>query len=159
MSPPPAKKSKSARPEKQARYQRQYATVAKKMCALGATPADLADAFGVDLSTIGQWQVSHPEFADALRLGKDHAGRRVEHALHQRAVGYSYIAQKAYKGVIMEYRIHVPADPAAAQFYLMNACPERYRVPSKIEAAADEESPLDALARSLEGCVLRPKED
>lgn len=159
MSRAAAKKPKSALPEKQARYRHHYAVIAGKMCALGATPADLAEAFDVDLATIGQWQVSHPEFADALRLGKDHAVPRVEHSLYQRAVGYSYKAQKAYKGAIMEYRVDVPADPAAAQFYLMNACPERYRVPSKIEAAAGEESPLDALARSLEGCVLRPKEN
>jgi hypothetical protein len=53
MSPTPAKKSISPRSEKRARYQRQYARVAKKMCALGTAPAELAEAFEVDLRTIG----------------------------------------------------------------------------------------------------------
>jgi hypothetical protein len=59
----------------------------------------------------------------------------------------------------MEHRVHVLADPAAAQFYPMNKSSERYRLPSKIELAAGEESPLVQLARRWNGTGKRPTED
>ena len=75
-------------------YWRKYASVAKAMCALGATCADLAKAFEVDEFTIKHWQLKYKEFAEACQLGAEFADQRVEQALNQQAVGYERKAQE-----------------------------------------------------------------
>jgi len=45
---------------------------------LGATDADPADFFGVDVRTIYRWKHDHPEFCQALKAGNVEAGDRVE---------------------------------------------------------------------------------
>jgi hypothetical protein len=72
-------------------YRPEFAELAKKMCELGATNAELAGIFGVSISTIDLWSVLHREFADALKIGNNEAAdNRVLRALYQRAVGYTY---------------------------------------------------------------------
>jgi hypothetical protein len=52
------------------------------MCKLGATNADLAEAFGVSTRTIWRWRSNNREFCQALRIGKGPADDRVERALY-----------------------------------------------------------------------------
>src|SRR5581483_513083 len=77
-------------------YRAEFAVQAAKLCALGATDAELADFFGVHERTIGRWQATHPEFGAALKAGKERADERVERSLYQRAVGYTREAVKVY---------------------------------------------------------------
>jgi hypothetical protein len=51
------------------KYHKSFPGVAKKLCELGATNADLAIAFNVVLSTIWNWQVSHVEFNESCKVG------------------------------------------------------------------------------------------
>jgi hypothetical protein len=54
-------------------YKPEHAGRARELCARRATNPDLAGRFGVARSTIGQWIASHPEFAGAVRQGRDMA--------------------------------------------------------------------------------------
>ena len=58
---------KTGRPSK---YKDEFAGQAAKLCKLGATDAQLADFFGVAISTVALWKVEHPAFSDALRVAK-----------------------------------------------------------------------------------------
>lgn len=63
-------------------YKPEYAAIAKKMCALGATVADLADAFGVAISTIWSWQAASTEFFESCKIGRDLPNERVKRSFY-----------------------------------------------------------------------------
>jgi hypothetical protein len=101
-------------------YKHEFAHLARLMCENGATDADLADAFDVTTRTIGRWQSAHKEFGVALKIAKGEFDDRVERALAQRAIGYSYDTEKVFmlpgskEPVYVPYREHLPPDPVAA---------------------------------------------
>jgi hypothetical protein len=102
-------------------------------CKLGATDADLADAFEVSVVTIGTWKAKHPDFLGFLKAGKAEADARVERSLYQRGVGYSYDAVKIFmpagakKPIYAPYRRAHAARPTSMIFWLKNRDPERGR--------------------------------
>jgi hypothetical protein len=112
-------------------YKPEYAEVAKKLAWFGATDRDLAEAFGVAISTVGQWKIQHPDFLAALKAGKDEADDRVERSLYARAVGYSYDAEKIFcsNGEVtrVPYVEHVPPSDTAMIFWLKNRRPDQWR--------------------------------
>lgn len=123
-----------------------YCRQAQKLCELGATDLELAAFFEVAGSTIQLWKLNHPEFAEALRIGKEPADERVKRALYQRAVGYSYEAQKIfqYEGrpVVVDYVEHVPPDIRAIEFWMVNRSDWVMR--SKTEVTGADGGPLQA---------------
>jgi hypothetical protein len=122
-------------------YRKENVRLAQKLAYLGATDRDLADAFGVSIRTISIWQAKHPEFMQALKVGKSEADVRVTRSLYQRAVGYSYDAVKIFmpagakKPVIVPYVEHVPPDTTAGIFWLKNRDPAHWRDAWQIEAS------------------------
>jgi hypothetical protein len=128
------------------KYRDEFARIAKAMCRLGATDADLAEEFCVDIDTIRNWQSKHPRFAKALVLGKEPADERVARAFYKRAVGYSYQSQKImqYEGspVIVPFKEHVPPDAGAAYNWLVNRRREEWQSRSAIEHTGRNGRPL-----------------
>jgi len=124
------------------KYKREFAATARKLCQLGATDRDLAEAFGVTTVCIWQWQCRYKEFFNSLRVGKAEADERVKRSLYQRAVGYSYDTVKInqYEGtaVITPYVEHVPPDVGAAKLWMINRCGWR----EKIEHTGPDGGPL-----------------
>jgi hypothetical protein len=89
--------------------------IAAAMTALGAVPKEIADAFGVCVSTIRFWANTFPSFNQALNGdARDYADARVQASLYNRAVGYSYDAVKIFviKGQVVKVRYteHCPPD-------------------------------------------------
>jgi hypothetical protein len=121
------------------KYKSEYVKVAKSLARLGATDANLADAFQVRISTIRLWMNIHPEFSEAIRVGKDAANKRVERSLYERANGYNYDAVKIFmpagskQPVIVHYTEHCPPDVGAAFIWLKNRDPERWRDVQNVE--------------------------
>jgi hypothetical protein len=118
-------------------YQEQYVEQAAKLCALGATDADLADFFKVSIRTIERWRSVHPEFCRAVKEGKEEADDRVERSLYHRAVGYTFDAVKIFQhqGQVIEapFREHVPPDTTAAIFWLKNRRKDEWRDKQEVE--------------------------
>jgi hypothetical protein len=114
-------------------YRPEYVGVTKKLCELGATDEDVADALGVSVRTIYRWRCEHDEFCQALKVGKVNPDDRAELSLYRRVSGYSYPAVKIFMPagadapVYAEYREHVPPDVTACIFWLKNRRPEQWR--------------------------------
>jgi hypothetical protein len=91
---------------------------------LGATDFEIAEFFNVDTKTLRSWKHRQPGFADSLQLGKDEADARVERALFQRAVGYSFDSEKImqHEGEVIRAEIveHLPPDVKAAEYWRNN---------------------------------------
>ena len=105
-------------------YRPEFVEQAREMAEAAATQIEMADFFGVDVSTFRRWTHHHPEFRAALKLGNFAMCQRVKQSLFNRAVGYEYDAVKIMqdKGapVIVPYREHVPPDVNAGMFLLKN---------------------------------------
>lgn len=139
-------------------YKPEFVRQAAKLCRLGATDVELADFFGVSITTIKRWITEHPQFRASLKSDKEPADSRVERSLFQRANGYTYDAVKIFppKGdqtepLIVPYREHVPPDTTACIFWLKNRRRDLWRDqqdhqhtgkdggPIAIEAMTDEQ--------------------
>ncbi len=129
-------------------YDPDFVRQAEKLCELGATDTDLADFFEVAISTVYLWKTKHPEFSEALKIGKASADDRVERSLYNRANGYTFDAVKIFmpagakKPVYAEYREHVPPDTTAMIFWLKNRRPNQWRDKSHLEATGADGAPL-----------------
>lgn len=113
-------------------YREEYAEQAYKICLLwGGTDKELANYFGVGVSTITNWKKAHPEFMDCLTAGKDAADANVAASLYQRACGYSHpdthVAVINGKVVTTPLVKHHPPDTKAAMHWLHNRQPTHWR--------------------------------
>jgi hypothetical protein len=103
----------------------------RKLAALGATEAEMADFFGVSHKTFTRWKISKPEFCRALKTAKDAADARVERRLYERAVGYSVETEKVLclRGKVIRVKTieHYPPDTTACIFWVKNRQPGRWR--------------------------------
>lgn len=109
-------------------YKPDYAKQAGKLCEMGATDQELAEFFEVSTRTVHRWKLDFPEFAAALKIGKDMVDDRVERSLLDNAVGYKYTEQQAIKikndGVeeikLIEVERFCPPNTTAQIFWLKN---------------------------------------
>ena len=114
-------------------YKAAYVDGAKKLGKFGATDAEIADFFDVDVRTIYRWKNTHPEFCQALKVGKDEADDRVERSLYQKAIGYEQEEVKIFMPAGAEDPVYAPfvakiaPDTTAALFWLKNRRPEEWR--------------------------------
>lgn len=113
------------------RYQPGFDKVAHDLAFIGASQADIAHHFGVNLNTITNWKKAHPSFEKALTDGKRTADGNVARALYWRAVGYSHEDSHIsnYKGEITITKVikHYPPDPKAAEIWLYNRRPDQWK--------------------------------
>lgn len=98
---------------------------ARELGRAAATEFQIAEHFGVDPKTINQWSARDPEFAAAIRIGRDLADDMVERALYHKAMGYSFKSEKIFHsaetGVVRVPTIeHVPPDTTSMIFWLKN---------------------------------------
>ena len=111
----------------------------EKLSFHGATDLEIADFLGITLDTYYRWRNEFPEFSEALALGKENADNRVVKSLYNRAVGYSFPAEKimVVKGVVkrIAYREHVPPDPTAAMNWLRNRRKAEWRDPQDVKVS------------------------
>lgn len=120
-------------------YSEEFAKQAEKLAALGATDMEVADFFEVDVRTIYRWKHDHPEFCQALNVGKDKADERVINSLYQKAVGYEqdevkiFMPAGADQPVYAPFRAKIAPDTTAAIFWLKNRKPADWRDKQEVE--------------------------
>ena len=91
-------KSQGGRPTK---YDPSVIPEVRSWCQMGATVDDLAGFLDVDRATIHRWMLVHPEFCDAMRIGREAADARGRtRALREgaggRGVGRQQVAQQPH---------------------------------------------------------------
>lgn len=127
-------------------FKQEFVEQSQKLCNIGATDADIADFFEVDVRTIYRWKQAHPDFSQALKRGKEIADDLVEQRLFQRATGYSHdavkIMQSDGKPLIVPYIEHCPPDTVAAIFWLKNRRPDQWRDKVTQEVTGADGAPL-----------------
>lgn len=118
-------------------YKPEFVAQAEKLCLLGATDVDIADFFGVASSTLYKWKHDYPEFAAAIKSGKEESDERVERSLYQNCVGYYYDTEKVFQfqGEVIRVPVkeYVPAHPVSQFFWLQNRRPDRWRNVQRVE--------------------------
>lgn len=121
------------------KFKPDYVRQAERMAHAGLTDKEIADVLGVAQSTFYLWRHEFPEFAAALKVGKEAADDRVERALYQRAVGYSFESEKVmqFEGEVVRADTveHIPPDVKAAEYWLNNR--RGYSWKSKVEHQHD----------------------
>ena len=110
------------------RFNPDHSDLARKFCMLGATDDDLARLLEVPRESIDACLAEVPEFAAAVKAGRDVADATVADRLYARAIGYSHEATKVFNNrgeIIREtYVEHYPPDVSACIFWLRNRRPE-----------------------------------
>lgn len=137
------KKGAGGRPTK---YDPKFCEQGAKLCKLGATDEQLADFFGVAVSTLNLWKHEHPEFSESLKGAKDEANERVKRALFERAIGYTHEAVKIFnhegEPLVVPYTEHYPPDTAAAFIWLKNREPENWKDKQQHELTGKDGAPI-----------------
>lgn len=108
-------------------------------CREGATMKELADLLEVGERALYRAKEIHPEFREAIRVGKEEADHKIEDSLFVRAQGKVYTetieeeeeghrGQKPYK--LKRKRTttrEIPPDTNAATFWLKNRQPKKWK--------------------------------
>lgn len=125
------------------KYKEEYNIQVEKLCKLGATDEELANFFDVDVSTVNNWKIEHPQFFESIKRGKVEADSNVAERLYQRAMGFEHdseeikVVSMGKEGSAIErvpIRKVYPPDPTAAIFWLKNRRPKDWRDKQEIEA-------------------------
>lgn len=138
------------KPRKRPRYSGDLLPVACALARHGATDVEIAAEIGVVESVIYVWKNKHPEFAEALKLGKKSYDDRVEMSLAKRAMGYTQKKVKVHfdkdkeRFHAFEYEEDVAPDTTAMIFWLKNRQPLQWRDKIDIDAAMSHQHELTA---------------
>ena len=118
-------------------YQEDFNEQVEKLCKLGATDNEIADFFEVDVSTINNWKIAHPQFFESIKKGKILADSNVAERLYQRALGFEHDSEeiKVADGEVIRVPIRkiYPPDPTAAIFWLKNRRSKEWRDKQEVE--------------------------
>lgn len=114
----------------------------------GLTDKQIYENIGISYTTFYQWKIDYPEFAEALKQGKEDADIQVENALFKRTVGYTYqevtqerVPVRDEDGKIIGYELQVTKvihkevqpDVVAQIFWLQNRKPETWKDKRNLE--------------------------
>lgn len=131
------------------KYLPAYVVLAEYMAKVGATDAQMAEAFEVSVETFYTWKDQHPDFLEAIKRGKEDPDGKVERSLFQMATGYTYETEKALvvsdgqgAGSHIEkvlVRETIPPNPTSMIFWLKNRKPKEWRDKQEVQVAASVE--------------------
>lgn len=143
-----------ARPTK---YKPEYAGQAKKLIRKGFTDSEVADFFGVDITTLRNWRMAHPEFLSANTRTKPEADALVERSLFEVATGYSHAEVKhiVVGGKLRTIKTvkHYPPEVSAIGKWLFNRQPSKWR--SNPEGVTGDANEIAAAVRAAVSGMLQ----
>jgi transposase len=117
------------------KYRPEFVDQARVLCEEGMTDKELARFFDVSRSTLYEWQFAHPEFAEAMKLGKAPANDRLERRAYEVAMGYTATVREAIKVrdggkevvQLVEREVEIPPNPDMLRWLLKNRRPDIWR--------------------------------
>lgn len=127
-------------------YRPEFDEMAYRLAMLGLTDEEMAQFFGVILTSMYRWDDKHPTFRERRIEGKILADAEIAVKLHHRARGYSHpdVHISNYQGAITETPIekHYPPDTQAATWWLKNRQRDKWRDKVDIEASGPDGGPI-----------------
>lgn len=123
-----------------------------RLCQMGATSAEIAEAFGCGLSTLYEWFKEFPELWESVKRGKAAADDLVEQSLYQRARGFSHPDVQINvlrDGTVIktDYIKVYPPSETAMIFWLKNRRPREWR--DRIDLAVEVDVKLSDAEQAL----------
>lgn len=122
----------------------------------GLTDEMIAHNIGITTTTFYDWKKKYPQFAEAVKRGKEVVDIMVENALLKSALGYSY--DEVVKERIFDYETEtsivvevkrttkeVAPNPTSLIFWLKNRQPEKWRDKKNIDAAVEVKNPFEGI--------------
>lgn len=122
----------------------------------GLTDEMIAHNIGITTTTLYDWKKKYPQFAEAVKRGKEVVDIMVENALLKSALGYSY--DEVVKERIFDYETEtskvvevkrttkeVAPNPTSLIFWLKNRQPEKWRDKKNIDAAVEVRNPFEGI--------------
>lgn len=142
----------------------------RKYFEAGLTEGQVAMILGVARQTIYNWKKEYEELFDIIKAAKSEADDKVEHALYERATGYTHpdvhICQFEGHVIKTEIEKHYPPDTAAAFIWLKNRRPGEWKDKKevKVDTPNGQDKPLDdaqlaTIADALDTDNGNPKSD
>lgn len=113
----------------------------------GDTEEIIAKKLGIGRSTLTRWKHDYPQFAEALRKGKEVIDREVENSLLKAALGYEYEEQAVTnKGEVVTIRKYQHPNTTAMIFWLKNRKPQEWRDKQQVEHTGKDDGPIQFVA-------------
>lgn len=141
----------------------------RRLAEEGCPDEEIAIRSGLSLSELRRWRRKHPDFAEAIELGKSTSDYAVVRALYRKATGYNLSLNKTYKLKRVDYdpdtgkklreyeelatgvdETYVPGDLRAETFWLKNRQSDRW---------SDRPDKEDVDGESEGGIVVIPEAD
>lgn len=103
-----------------------------------ATMNQIADFLKVKYNAMREWMTAHPEFAAAVSRARAKVDEDVENAFFRTTQGFkvSVVKQRLTRDgsvVDTEEEVYIPPSTAAAQFWLRNRAPDRWKEKVEVE--------------------------
>lgn len=110
----------------------------------GLIDEQIAHNLGIGVSTLNEWKQRYPEFAVAIKKGKDVVDREVENAMLRSAMGFEYTEEAVTnRGTVVTLRRFQPPNVTAQIFWLKNRKPREFRDKQEVEHSTPEGRPLE----------------
>jgi len=167
----PAKKTKKKMGRKPRYNARMHPRRATELVEQGLIDDELAEAFGIDRSTLYRWQEKYRDFCDAIKRAKEKPNREMEAAQFKRAIGYTYDAREVTASgekntdgsskvtKIVQKTVHVPGDVTGQIFWLKNRMPDKWRDVYRMQHVFNPEAGLEGITPEDELEVAAAIED
>ena len=122
----------------------------------GLTDEMIAHNIGITTTTLYDWKKKYPQFAKAIKRGKEVVDIMVENALLKSAMGYSYdeVTQigmedrETGEKILVPVKVvtkHVQPNSTSLIFWLKNRNPEAWRDTKNIDAAVEVKNPFEGI--------------
>lgn len=122
----------------------------------GLTDEMIAHNIGITTTTLYDWKKKYPQFAEAIKRGKEVVDIMVENALLKSAMGYSYdeVTQIGMKDketgekILVPVKVvtkHVQPNSTSLIFWLKNRNPEAWRDTKVVDAAVQVKNPFEGI--------------
>lgn len=122
----------------------------------GLTDEMIAHNIGITTTTLYDWKKKYPQFAEAIKRGKEVVDIMVENALLKSAMGYKYdevVKERIYNPETGESELievkrttkDVAPNVTALIFWLKNRQSEKWRDTKNVNAAVEVKNPFDGV--------------
>ena len=125
------------------KYDDSFPERVQELAEKGLSDREISKQLGISTTVFYEYKNEIPEFADALKKGKEPIDNEVENALYKRAMGYDYEEQVSevrisedgtqHPSVVRNLKKHMPGDVTAQIFWLKNRRPKEWRDGRNIE--------------------------